>query len=317
MVFKKHNDKGSEDKIIDERFERNFNTGKKLIGFVVLGVVIAFTVFSSIYSVSEQEQAVITQFGKVVGVEGAGLHFKVPFIQDSTRVNTTTQGMPIGYEESGTNDPNEDLSDYGDSMMITKDFNFVNIDFYLEYKVVNPEVYLFNTDEPLDTLRNLTKASIRSTISKYLVDEVMTTAKSKIQAEVKDRLIAEMQKVNLGIEVVNVSIQDAEPPTTEVVQGAETAINNANKYQSEKLPSANADADKIIKEAEAYKENRIAEAEGQVARFSDTYKEYKKYPLITKKRMFYETLEEVLPSLDVIITDGKTQSIYPVDKFNN
>ena len=322
MVFKKHNDKGSEDKIIDERFERNFNTGKKLIGFVVLGVVIAFTVFSSIYSVSEQEQAVITQFGKVVGVEGAGLHFKVPFIQESTRVNTTTQGMPIG-----TNDPNEDLSDYGDSMMITKDFNFVNIDFYLEYKVVNPEVYLFNTDEPLDTLRNLTKASIRSTISKYLVDEVMTTAKSKIQAEVKDRLIAEMQKVNLGIEVVNVSIQDAEPPTAEVVQafkavetakqGAETAINNANKYQSEKLPSANADADKIIKEAEAYKENRIAEAEGQVARFSDTYKEYKKYPLITKKRMFYETLEEVLPSLDVIITDGKTQSIYPVDKFNN
>lgn len=327
MVFRKHNDKGSEDKIIDEHFERNFNTGKKLIGFVVLGVVIAFTVFSSIYSVSEQEQAVITQFGKVVGVEGAGLHFKVPFIQESTRVNTTTQGMPIGYEESGTNDPNEDLSDYSDSMMITKDFNFVNIDFYLEYKVVNPEVYLFNTDEPLDTLRNLTKASIRSTISKYLVDEVMTTAKSKIQAEVKDRLIAEMQKVNLGIEVVNVSIQDAEPPTAEVVQafkavetakqGAETAINNANKYQSEKLPSANADADQIIKEAEAYKENRIAEAEGQVARFSDTYKEYKKFPLITKKRMFYEALEEVLPNLDVVITDGKTQSIYPVDKFNN
>ena len=320
-------DKSNEERIIDERFEKNFNAGKKLIGFVVFGVVIAFTVFSSIYSVSEQEQAVITQFGKVVGVEGAGLHFKVPFIQESTRVNTTTQGMPIGYEESGTNDPTEDTYNYGDSMMITKDFNFVNIDFYLEYKVVNPENFLFNTAEPLDTLRNLTKASIRSTISKYLVDEVMTTAKSKIQAEVKDRLIAEMQKVDLGIEVVNVSIQDAEPPTAEVVQafkavetakqGAETAINNANKYQSEKLPSANADADKIIKEAEAYKENRIAEAEGQVARFSDTYKEYKKFPLITKKRMFYETLEEVLPNLDVIITDGKTQSIYPVDKFNN
>ena len=320
-------DKGNEERIIDERFEKNFNAGKKLIGFVVFGVVIAFTVFSSIYSVSEQEQAVITQFGKVVGVETAGLHFKLPFIQESTRVNTTTQGMPIGYEESGTNDPTEDTYNYGDSMMITKDFNFVNIDFYLEYKVVNPEVYLFNTDEPLDTLRNLTKASIRSTISKYLVDEVMTTAKGKIQAEVKDRLIAEMQKVDLGIEVVNVSIQDAEPPTAEVVQafkavetakqGAETAINNANKYQSEKLPSANADADKIIKEAEAYKENRIAEAEGQVARFSDTYKEYKKFPLITKKRMFYEALEEVLPNLDVIITDGKTQSIYPVDKFNN
>jgi hflK protein len=263
----------------------------------------------------------------VVGVESAGLHFKIPFIQQSLMVNTTTQGMAIGYQESGTNDPIEDTSDYEDSMMITKDFNFVNIDFYLEYKVANPETFLFNTAEPLETLRNLTKASIRSTISKYLVDEVMTTAKGKIQSEVKDKLIAEMQKINLGIEVVNISIQDAEPPTAEVVQafkavetakqGAETALNNANKYQSEKLPSANADADKILKEAEAYKENRIAEAEGQVARFSETYKEYKKFPLITKKRMFYETLEEVLPNLNIIITDGNTQSIYPVDKFNN
>lgn len=324
-IFK--NFKKNKDIIIDENINKQLKTAKKFGTLIVCGIIIAAGIFSSIYSVSEQEQAVITQFGKVVGVESAGLHFKVPFIQQSIRVNTTTQGMPIGYRESGTNDPIEDASDYEDSMMITKDFNFVNIDFYLEYKVVNPETFLFSTAEPLDTLRNLTKASIRSTISKYMVDEVMTTAKGKIQAEVKDKLIAEMQKINLGIEVVNISIQDAEPPTAEVIQafkavetakqGAETAINNANKYQSEKLPSANADADKILKEAEAYKENRIAEAEGQVARFSETYKEYKKFPLITKKRMFYETLEEVLPNLNIIITDGKTQSIYPVEKFNN
>ncbi len=313
--------------VIDENLGKQIKNAKRFGIFIVCALIIAFGIFSSIYSVSEQEQAVITQFGKVVGVESAGLHFKIPFIQQSLMVNTTTQGMAIGYQESGTNDPIEDTSDYEDSMMITKDFNFVNIDFYLEYKVANPETFLFNTAEPLETLRNLTKASIRSTISKYLVDEVMTTAKGKIQSEVKDKLIAEMQKINLGIEVVNISIQDAEPPTAEVVQafkavetakqGAETALNNANKYQSEKLPSANADADKILKEAEAYKENRIAEAEGQVARFSETYKEYKKFPLITKKRMFYETLEEVLPNLNIIITDGNTQSIYPVDKFNN
>ena len=324
-IFKDFKNKNNK-VVIDENVNKQINTVKKFSSLIVLGAVIAVGIFSSIYSVSEQEQAVITQFGKVVGVETAGLHFKLPFIQKRTTVNTTTQGMPIGYEESGTNDPVEDTSDYEDSMMITKDFNFVNIDFYLEYKVVNPENFLFNTDDPLNTLRNLTKASIRSTISKYLVDEVMTTAKGKIQAEVKDKLISEMEKVNIGIEIVNISIQDAEPPTTQVIQafkavetakqGAETAINNANKYQSEKLPSANADADKILKEAEAYKENRIAEAEGQVARFSETYKEYKKFPLITKKRMFYETLEEVLPNLNIIITDGKTQSVYPVDKFN-
>lgn len=326
-IFNNLKGKKNDNIVIDENLGKQIKNAKRFGIFIVCALIIAFGIFSSIYSVSEQEQAVITQFGKVVGVESAGLHFKIPFIQQSIRVNTTTQGMAIGYQESGTNDPIEDTSDYEDSMMITKDFNFVNIDFYLEYKVANPETFLFNTAEPLETLRNLTKASIRSTISKYLVDEVMTTAKGKIQSEVKDKLIAEMQKINLGIEVVNISIQDAEPPTAEVVQafkavetakqGAETALNNANKYQSEKLPSANADADKILKEAEAYKENRIAEAEGQVARFSETYKEYKKFPLITKKRMFYETLEEVLPNLNIIITDGNTQSIYPVDKFNN
>lgn len=299
---------------------------KKFFLIALIGIIVIIGILSSIYSVSEQEQVIITQFGKIVNIESAGLHFKIPFIQRKIRVNTTTQGMPIGYDEGGTNNPEEDTYKTEDSMMITKDFNFVNIDFYLEYKVVNPEIFVYNNSNPLETLRNLTKASIRSTISKYLVDEVMTTAKSKIQSEVKDKLIAEMQKVNLGIEVVNISIQDAEPPTKEVIkafkevetakQGAETAINNANKYKSEKLPSANADADRIIKEAEAYKENRVSEAEGQVARFSETYKEYKKFPLITKKRMFYETLETVLPNLEIIITDGQTQSIYPVEKFN-
>lgn len=314
---------------LEDFLEKCFGNWKRVLKFsiyFIIGIIILIIVVKNVYSVSEQEQVIITQFGKVVSVQNAGLHFKLPFIQEKTRVNTTTQGMPIGYNESGTNNPNEDTYDTEDSLMITKDFNFVNIDFYLEYKIVNPEKFVYNTSEPLETLRNLTKASIRSTISKYLVDEVMTTAKSKIQLEVKDKLIAEIQKINLGIEVVNISVQDAEPPTKEVIkafkavetakQGAETAINNANKYKSEKLPSANAEADKIIKEAEAYKESRINEAEGQVARFKETYKEYKKFPLITKKRMFYETLETVLPNLDVVITDGQTQSIYPVEKFN-
>lgn len=314
---------------LEDFLEKCFGNWKRVLKFsiyFIIGIIILIIVVKNVYSVSEQEQVIITQFGKVVSVQNAGLHFKLPFIQEKTRVNTTTQGMPIGYNESGTNNPNEDTYDTEDSLMITKDFNFVNIDFYLEYKIVNPEKFVYNTSEPLETLRNLTKASIRSTISKYLVDEVMTTAKSKIQSEVKDKLIAEMQKINLGIEVVNISVQDAEPPTKEVIkafkavetakQGAETAINNANKYKSEKLPSANAEADKIIKEAEAYKESRINEAEGQVARFKETYKEYKKFPLITKKRMFYETLETVLPNLDVVITDGQTQSIYPIEKFN-
>ena len=137
-IFNNLKGKKNEDIVIDENLSKQLKNAKKFGIVIICVLIIAFGIFSSIYSVSEQEQAVITQFGKVVGVESAGLHFKIPFIQQSMRVNTTTQGMAIGYRESGTNDPVEDASDYEDSMMITKDFNFVNIDFYMEYKVANP-----------------------------------------------------------------------------------------------------------------------------------------------------------------------------------
>ena len=95
-------------------------------------------------------------------------------------------------------------------------------------------------------------------------------------------------------------------------QGADTAVNNANRYRNEQIPGAEAEADKIIQAAEAAKASRIAEAEGQVSRFNKMYEEYQKYPLITKKRLFYETMEDVLPDLEVIVTDGNTQSILPL-----
>ena len=127
---------------------------------------------------------------------------------------------------------------------------------------------------------------------------------------------------NIGLQLINVMIQDVEPPTNEVMsafksvetakQGADTAVNNANRYRNEQIPGAEAEADKIIQAAEAQKQARIAEAEGQAARFNKMYEEYQKYPLITKKRLFYETMEDVLPRLDVIVTDGNTQSILPL-----
>lgn len=304
------------------------NLGRK-IGALIVVLLIAGLSFGSFYSVSEQEQAVVTMFGNVIDTKTAGLYFKIPLIQQVTKVSTITYGMPIGYVMSNTGDPMEDPNQdrvvEDESLMITSDFNFVNSDFYLEYRVSDPVKYIYTSTSPEAVFKNLALASIRSTVVRYPVDEVITTSKSKIQADVRDKLMEELSRVDIGIEVVNVSIQDAEPPTAEVKsafkavetakQGAETAVNNANKYQSEQLPAANANADQITKAAEAKKEARIAEAEGQLARFNDIYKEYKNYPYITKKRMFYETLEEVIPHLDVIITDGKTSTMYPLKSF--
>ena len=175
-------------------------------------------------------------------------------------------------------------------------------------------------------MKNMALACIRNTVVNYTVDDVITTAKGQIQAEVKEKLQNELTNSNIGMMVVNLSVQDAEPPTEEIVQafksvetakqGKDTAVNNAKKYQSEELPKAEADADKIVQDAEAYKQARIAEAEGQVARFNEMYEQYKLQPYITKKRLFYETMEEVLPDLKVIITDGNTQQMLPLDNFN-
>ena len=294
--------------------------GRILIVLVIL--VLLAAVLGSYYNVSEQENAVVTMFGKVVRTDTAGLYFKIPFLQQVRMVDITTHGTGIGYSV-GANGQNI-VSNF-DGIMITKDFNLINIDFYLEYKVSDPVAYLFNSQEPEQILNNIALASIRSTVVDYTVDEAMTTGKSAIQADVKEKMVRDLQNQNIGIQVVNITIQDAAPPTQEIMlafkevetakQSAETRINQARKYENEQIPAAEAQADRIVQSAEAQKSARIAEAEGQVARFNAMYEQYALNPLITKQRMFYETLEDLLPGLKVIITDGSTQTMLPVESF--
>lgn len=292
------------------------------IGFIIVFLLI--TGVLSFYSVSEQENAVVTMFGKVLKTNSAGIYFKIPYIQRVHKVDITTHGSGIGYAVS---DGGQNIEDSSNGIMITSDFNLLNIDFYMEYKVSDPVAYLYNSDNPDEILQNIALSSIRSTVVNYTVDEAMTTAKGQIQADVKNKIVELLAEHNIGLSVVNITIQDSEPPTETIIQafkavetakqGADTAKNNALQYQNQKLPAADAEADKIIQEAQATKEARIAEAEGQVARFNSMYEQYKSYPLITKKRMFYETMEELLPSLKVVITDGQTETIYPLESFSS
>jgi membrane protease subunit HflK len=307
--------------------DKNNTFKKKKISIkAILLVVVALFIFTivngSFYQVKEQEQAILTMFGKVVRVDTAGLYFKIPYMQQVHLVDMTTHGIGIGYVlKDGQNITVDD-----EGVMITSDFNFVDIDFYLEYKVSDPVAAYYNSEDPELIMKNMALASIRNTVVNYPVDDVITTAKGQIQAEVKERLTNELAEKNIGMTVVNISVQDAEPPTQEIVQafksvetakqGKETAVNNAKKYQSEELPKAEAEADKILQNAEASKQARIAEAEGQVARFNEMYEQYKLQPYITKKRLFFETMEELLPDLKVIITDGNTQQMLPLDSFN-
>ena len=171
----------------------------------------------------------------------------------------------------------------------------------------------------------LSQSYIRDTIGLYDVDSVITTGKNEIQSTIKEKIAARLAKEDLGIALVNITIQDAEPPTAEVQdafkavetakQGAETATNNADRYYNEVIPAAKAEADEIVRLAEAFKQARINDATAQAERFEQLFAEYIKYPEITRQRLFYETMRELLPGMKVIIkSDGDEINTYmPVD----
>lgn len=298
------------------------------------GCILALLLFVSLdcfYTLSEEEMAVITTFGSPAVQEASGLHLKAPFIQKVTKISKEITGMQIGYttdpERAAGASMDNPVSIENESLMITNDFNLINVDFYVEYMVTDPIQAVRHRSVYESIIKNLAQSYIRDTVGLYNVDDVITTGKTQIQERIKEQLTNRLVEENIGYGIYNVSIQDSEMPREDVAnafkavedakQGMETAINTARKYESENIPKANAEADKLLQEAEAYKQQRINEASGQAARFEDTYAEYVKYPLITKKRMFYETMEELLPDLKVIIDNGSgTQTMLPLEPFN-
>ena len=296
----------------------DFSNFKKVIVIVVIAIIAGILITGSFYSIREEEQAVVCTFGSPQAVTTPGLHFKIPIIQTVKKVSTTINGFSIGYNSTGDGD---------EALMITSDYNFLHVDFYAEYRVTDPVKALYASEDPVEILKNIAQNCIRTTIGSYTVDSVLTTGKNEIQSNIKQMIIDKLEVYDIGIQLVNITIQDAEPPTEEVSmafkevetakQGKETSVNNANKYRNEEIPAAEAEADRIIQAAEAQKQERINEANGQVARFNSLYEEYVNYPAVTKQRMFYETMEDVLPGLKVVIqsSDGEVNTMLPLDSF--
>ncbi|MBE5940418.1 MAG: FtsH protease activity modulator HflK [Lachnospiraceae bacterium] len=293
----------------------------KIVVGVIAAIVVVILAFNCAYQVKEQEQAVLLTFGKPSTVSDSGLHFKIPFVQEVKKVDTTIKSFTLGYDEISGNVIEDE------SLMITSDYNFLNVDFFVEYKVSDPILALYATESPELVLKNVAQSSVRTVIGNSLVDSVLTTEKGQIQSDIYDMITHKLDQLNIGIYLVNITMQDSEPPTKEVMeafknvetakQGMETAINNANKYNNEKMPAAEAQVDKILQEAEATKQERINEANATVAEFNAMYEEYIKYPAITKQRMFFETMSELLPSLNVIIDtgDGEITKLLPLSSF--
>ena len=185
-------------------------------------ILAAILVMDSFYTLKEDQYAVLTTFGKPTTVSASGLQPKIPLIQKVHKVSKSIQSFPLGYRV-GSNESIEE-----ESLMITYDYNFVNVDFYVEYRITDPIKYLYNSSDPVGILKMLCQSYIRDTIGLYNVDSVITTGKSEIQSEIKQKVTARLETEDLGLQVTNITIQDAEPPTAEVQQ-AFTAVETAKQ----------------------------------------------------------------------------------------
>ncbi|MBO7400126.1 MAG: FtsH protease activity modulator HflK [Clostridia bacterium] len=299
---------------------------KKIVRWVLIAaaaIILIALVSTSFYTVSDKEVAVVTTFGKLSGIKSAGIHFKLPFgMQKAYHVAINEiKSLEIGYR-SDTN-----ASILEESMMITGDFNIVNIDFFVEYRISDPVQYLFAADDPESMLKMLIQSQIRNVIGSYEIDPILTGSKEEIQSKIKDLTLTELENYDIGLALVDIKIQDCEPPTKAVSEafaavknadsGAKTAVNNANAYKNAKEAEAEAMINQILENAEYLKQARINEAKEEVAMFNAMYEEYAKYPEITRSRMYYEFIESVLPGVKVYIdaSEGGTVKLLPLEEM--
>lgn len=306
---------------------------KKLPRYILIGAIVLLgiiTAATSWYTVDDKQQAVVTTFGKVTDVTDAGFHLKLPFgIQKVEKVDVNVyQKLELGYRTIGNDADNYDIVE-SETKMITGDYNIVNVEFFVEYKVSNPVQYLYGSYEPETILRNLLQSQVRNVVGSEAVDSVLTTGKESIQMRVKELVTEVLQTYDIGLTLVDVKIQDSDPPTTDVTeafkavetakQEAETVLNEALAYQNAQLPQAEATADELLRNAEYLKQKRINEATEQVAMFEAMFQEYSQNPDITKSRMYYEAISEALPDVKVYIdTSGEGSSvekILPLESF--
>ena len=290
---------------------------------ILFAVMIVFGL-TCYYTVDDKQQAVVTTFGKVTDITDAGVHLKLPFgIQQVEKVDVNVyQKITLGYNPVGSGYTVDDR----ESAMITGDYNIVNVDFFVEYKISDPVQYLYSSNDPESILRNLVQSQVRNVVGSSTVDSVLTDGKENIQMQVRNLVTDILNQYDIGLSLVDVKIQDAEPPTQEVIeafknvetakQQAETVINDAKAYKNAQLPQAQAKADKLIQNAEYLKQKRINEATEQVAMFNAMYQEYALNPQVTKSRMYYEAISQIMPGVKLYInTSGSSdvQMLLPLE----
>lgn len=304
-------------------------TIKKYYKTVIVVLVIAVVGFGSFFQVEAEEEGVVTRFGEHVRTVEPGLKMKIPFIEKVYKVpverqkkqefgfRTEQAGVRTQYSRTGSVTEDE-------AIMLTGDLNLANVQWVVQYRVSDPYEYLFKVRNPDNTLRDLSEAVTRQVVGDRTVNEVLTIGRAEIASEVKILLQKMAKEYSLGIEIAQVVLQDINPPESvkqafnavnEAQQERETLINEAKSEYNKVIPRARGQALETIQKAEGYATQRVNNAQGEVARFNDLYEEYIRAPEVTKKRIYLETMQEVLPKLgDKIITSEEGNNMIPLLK---
>ena len=284
----------------------------------ILGIALVLWLLTGIYVVGPDEVGVVQTFGKYsrAGQSGLNYHFPYPIETVKTPKVTEVKRIEIGFRSVGKN---QYQTVERESLMLTGDENIVDAEMIVQYKIKDPEAYLFNFIKPELTVREASEASLRTVVGRHNIDEALTSGKFMIQEETKELVQSILDKYKTGIIVVAVQLQDVSPPQQVIAAFKDVAsakedknkmVNQAEGYRNDLIPKARGEAQSMIREAEGYKKARIARAEGDVAKFSAVLKEYRKAKGVTETRMYLETMEEILPKIEkIIIPDAKSGNL--------
>ena len=280
--------------------------------FPMIGIGLVFWLLTGTYVVGPDEVGVVQTFGKHTRVTQSGLNYHLPYPIETVQTPKVTEvkRVEIGFRTMGNN---QYRTIEKESLMLTGDENIVDAELIVQYKIKDAASYLFNFVEPVLTVREAAEASLRTVIGKHKIDEALTTGKFMIQEETKELLQSILDKYGTGVLVVAVQLQDVSPPkqvraafkdVASAKEDKNRMINQAEGYRNDVIPKARGEAQAMISEAEGFREARVSRAEGEVAKFNAMLVEYKKAKVVTRKRLYLETMEEILPNINKYIIPG-------------
>lgn len=278
-----------------------------LLPIISIGLIL--WLISGVYVVGPDEVGVVQTFGKHTRVAQSGLNYHFPFPIETVQTPKVTEvkRVEIGFRSMGKN---QFRTIEKESLMLTGDENIVDAELIVQYKIKDAVNYLFNFVRPELTVREAAEASLRTIIGKHKIDEALTSGKFVVQEETKELLQSIMDKYETGILIVAVQLQDVSPPKQVIAAFKDVAsakedknrmINQAEGYRNDVIPKARGEAQAMIREAEGFRESRIKRSEGDIAKFNAMLVEYKKAKDVTRKRMYLETMEEILPNIEKYI----------------